>query len=179
MKKFVLILSALILALFVVGCGVDDPLNTNKESVVNEEATLPEVKIDDTKYDDSIEGIYQYLLDLELVSKSDATEMSAELIGATKGNKYSFKLNGKQVTVELYSYDVQNLDDVANDILNSVKNTGKFEILNLGEVEATISESGKYLMIYSDDSLKSSKPNSYNVENYNKVLEVFKNFKNK
>lgn len=179
MKRIVLTLLAILLVIaFAAGCGVEDPLNPSTTEPT-EAPTVPEkLDVDDMDYDDSIEGIYNYMLALELMSDVQPTAMAAELIGAEKGNKYSYTVNGSQVNVELYSYDTKNLNELAKEIIKSVEETNTFEILNLGEVEAMISDSGKYLLIYSDKSLDSDSPNEDNLAVYNKFVEAFKAFHN-
>ena len=179
MKRIILtLLAILLIAAFAVGCGVEDPLNPNKTVADDDSGEQTDQTANDANYDDSIEGIYNYMLDLGLINKSDPTAMAADLIGAEEGNKYSYRLNGTQVTVELYSYDTENLNDTAKEILDSLKATGSFEILDLGEVKAVLSDSGKYLLVYSDKAFDSNKPNEKNIERYDRFVAEFKKFHN-
>ena len=172
MKKILtILLCAVLISAFAVGCGVNDPLNSS-------DPENTEAQIKDTDYPDTIEGIYQYMLALDLISETDPVEMAADLIGAEKGNKYSYKLNGKNVVVELYSYNTDKLSDTAKEIIDSVKTTGKFQILGLDEVEAVMSDSGRYLLIYSDTAFNSKNPNEHNVSVRNSFIDAFKAFRN-
>ena len=179
MKRTVLILLSILLVLAFAACGVEDPLNPNNTNEASDPASGEQSnEVADTNYEDSIAGIYNYMRDLDLINDADPTKMAADLIGAKEGNKYSYRLNGTQVTVELYSYDTDNLNDTAKEIIDSVKSSGKFEILGLGEVEAVLSDSGKYLLVYSDKAFDSNKPNENNVERRDRFVAKFKAFHN-
>ena len=100
--------------------------------------------------------------------------MDASLIVAKEGRKYT----KKNIKIELYVYDTNNLNDTANQIIESVKNNGEFVILDLPAVKAYLSDNGKYLMIYSDDSIKKDNPNTEaaNYKAREEVIEKFKSF---
>ena len=51
--------------------------------------------------------------------------------------------------MELYEYDPANLNETAQKVIDSVKKDGKFEFMQT-DVNAVLSDSGKYLMIYTD-----------------------------
>ena len=176
MKRIILILISILLILAFAGCGVSDPLNP--DASVSDDDKDQSVTVDDADYEDSIAGIYNYMLAMGLIDKLEPTAMAADLIGAEEGNKYVYRLNGKQIDVELYSYDIDNLNDTAKEILDSVKSSGSFEILGLGEVEAIISDSGKYLLVYSDKAFDSNNPNEDNVERRDRFVAAFKSFHN-
>ncbi len=102
--------------------------------------------------------------------------MDSALIGAEKGRKYATTYNGKNITVELYSYDTANLNDTAKSIIESVKNDGTFTILEFSPVKAYLSDNGKYLMVYSDASIDESKTDDDNYTHREQVIEDFKAF---
>ncbi len=188
MKKIfaALLCGATIIASFA-GCGYQDALTkaqtTTSAATSDEtqETTAPSVVA--TDYDDSFDGLISYFTDLGYFAMSDGkvddskvTKMDASLIGATEGNKYSYSLNSNNITIELYSYDLSNLDDTANEIIASVKENGTFTILELPAVTAYLSDNGKYLMIYNDTSISSDNPDT-NATNYTQRETVIENFK--
>jgi len=98
--------------------------------------------------------------------------MEAQFIGAARGEKFSNTVaNNESVTVELYEYDLSNLGEEANTVIASVKESGKFTLLEK-EVEAYLSDSGKYLMIYTD-----TKNEEENLAQKEKAIELFQAFK--
>ena len=53
--------------------------------------------------------------------------------------------------MELYEYNTASLNDTAKEVLEAVKKDGKFDMMGT-MVDAVISDSGKYLMIYKDSA---------------------------
>lgn len=180
-----------IIAATLTGCGYNDALeNSNKkETQATESAqteTTPVVK--DSNYKDNLAGLADYLADKgyiekkkdketqkEIIDESKVTKMDAKLIGAKEGNKYEV---GKSIYLEIYVYDTENLDNTAENIIASVKADGKFEILDLPAVEAFLSDNGKYLMVYTDLTIKKDNPDT-TAQNYiirQDCIEDFKAF---
>lgn len=199
MKKLLTaILSLCFAAIFLAGCGFSDALDSQKSTTDATEASSQAEEIQssvkDTDFDDSFDGLCDYFTakgyNVEKAGKpvedTNVTIMDASLIGAEKGKKFATTYNGKQIYVELYYYDTENLSDTAKEIINSVKTDGTFRILpdNNGEklpaVPAYLSDNGKYLMIYSDASIDVEKPdtNSVNYTHREQVIEDFKAFHN-
>ena len=116
---------------------------------------------------DTLEGLCEYLAD-GLAFTGDPVEMSYKEIGAIGGVRYRFTYNGSTVQVELYEFDLQNLDAKGKECLDSVQEKGQFAILDK-EVPAILN--GKYLMIYTDASNKDE-----NTAQKDRVEQLFMDF---
>lgn len=191
MKKFIAaILCAVMAAAAFSGCGYSDALDNNKESSAQGSAssdqveTKPLAKASD--FEDSYKGLCDYFIKMDYIQNDSGqvTKMDAALIGAKQGNKYATKYDGKQITIELYDYNVSKLNDKAKAVIDSVKKDGTFKIAELNPenvkqlpaVTAYISDSGKYLLIYTDDSIDKNNPDKKS-KTYIHREEVIKNFK--
>lgn len=126
--------------------------------------------VSDKDFEDSADGLCQYLEANRGVA-GDPTEMAYETIGAVDGYRYRFTLNNSTVQVEVYQYDLENLNEQGQTVLGDVKEKGFFTLLDK-EIPAVLSDSGKYLMIYTDSS--TSEENTAQKE---RVLELFQGFK--
>lgn len=191
MKKFLTaILCAGLIALTTAGCGYTDALAENSTTVQESTAaTADETKVEvkSDSYDDNLNGICEYFGAKEYISTKDGkidesamTQMDASLIGAKEGKKFATTYNRNSITIELYEYDINNLNDKAKEIISSVEKDGAFTILELPEVKAYMSDSGKYLMIYTDASIDKTNPDT-TADNYThreEVINDFKSFKN-
>lgn len=76
-------------------------------------------------------------------------EMKADIIGAKEGRKYGFTYNDATVIVELYEFDVDNLNETGKATQESLKANGTFQVLGQ-DVSGVLTENGKYLMVYQD-----------------------------
>ena len=177
MKKIIAVLAAIMMfASVAAACGVSNPLNTTEASTTQEstqEETQPQVDKED--YSDTFEDLCKYMTDMTYVS-GEPKEMTAELIGATEGKKYSFNYGSGTVTAEFYVFDLDNLNETAEKTISDVKETGKFKIGNLPETEAVLSDNGKYLMVYRDTAYDAANAESQNRIRYNEVMKEFKSF---
>lgn len=174
-----------LVAIMMVGCGYKDALASNSSTSAttetkstNDEAN--EKKVSDADYKDNFDGLCSYFADLGYIDTKDgkiddskAVVMDYALIGATAGKKFTTQYVGNQVLIELYAYDTNKLNDEAKKVIESVKKDGTFTILDLPAVKATLSDNGKYLMIYTDNSIDESKPK----ENFTHREDVMKSFK--
>ena len=159
MKKTKILLLLIAIPLILVGCGEGDvgsPQNDTSDS---------QVLIDQNKYEDSLNGLESYLKDMDLIS-GQSTQMLSEVINAKSGVKYTFKYNNSNVTVELYEFE-----NVNEDVVNQVSTKGTLSIFDK-EIPATVSDNGRFLLIYSDKS-----NNKQNIEKSEKTKEAVKNFK--
>lgn len=114
---------------------------------------LPEdgqIQMDKMGRPDTLEGLCEYM-ENGMAITGDPVEMSYKEIGAIAGVRYRFSYNGSTVQVELYEFDLDNLDEKGRECLDSVEEKGKFTVLD-NEVPAV--RNGKYLMIYTDTSKK-------------------------
>jgi hypothetical protein len=158
---------------FAAGCGGAPQVATGDEA--------KSMKASD--YTDDLDGLATYFSAYGYINplQTDANvTMDASLIGAKAGKKYT-EYKVKNVTIELYEFDTAKPTATADEIISEVKNKGKFSILELPEVNAYLSDSGKFMMIYNDTSINDEKPdeNSENFKHREEVLERFKSFKGK
>lgn len=135
-----------------------------------ESSQAPRQEILESEFEDTLEGLCQYLEQNHAVT-GDKIEMSYKEIGAIGGFRYKFLYNGSTVQAEFYEFDLENLDEKGRDCLDSVKAEGKFTVLD-NEVPATLSNNGKYLMIYTDTN--SDAKNTAQRENVQKLFQEFK-----
>ena len=100
--------------------------------------------------------------------------MDASLIGAAKGRRFT-EQTMKKANIEIYEYsDTKNA--TADEVLKSVKDNGTFSILELPEVNALLSDNGKYLMVYKDQTIDESKTDADNYKLREEIIEKFKEF---
>jgi hypothetical protein len=152
MKKLsaILILGVILVFTFT-GCGQDALVKSTSATTATDAsgntektAETESKKVSKDDYDKNLNGLAKYFNDLGYLSTDNKTEMQADLIGAKSGNRYT----KDTVTVELYQFDTKK----TNDTVEAVKKDGKFTIYEK-EVEAYVSDNGKYLMIYSDTAV--------------------------
>ena len=188
MKRFIAaILCVGLIAAVSTGCAYKDALSkdntatTRATEATGNVATVDE--IDAKNFSDNLQGLSEYFAKKEYITTKDGkidestvTVMDASLIGAKEGKKYATSYGGKAITIELYEYDLKNLNDTAKTVIESVKNSGEFTILDLPSVEAHLSDNEKYLMIYTDSSIDDANPDKES-DNYKHREEVIKNFK--
>ncbi len=96
-------------------------------------------------FDNNLDGLADYLEEKTLIG-GEAFEMSYDFISAIGGEKYFFVSEGITMSCELYEYDLENMDDKANEVINSIKENGYFMSLDT-QVEAILSDNGKYVMV--------------------------------
>lgn len=167
MKKLLPIILCAAIVFSVSGCVSRGPQLTSLST--DNVPKADSVKVDD--YKDDLDGLESYLKKRAFLPDIDGTEMSYDMIGAKAGHRYMFMLNGSTVTAEFYEYDLKNLNEEANTTIESVKKNGTFEILGIS-TEATLSDSGKYIMIYTDNSGE-----ELNTTRKADVLKAFKAYK--
>jgi predicted small lipoprotein YifL len=183
MKKVFLFAVMAAMLLSFTACGANDPtFNTSSSSssasqsassqsgssAVSSSSTSS--TLDMGRVEDNLKGLEEYLISAGVV-QGTPTDMAAEFIGAKSGAKYSYTYEGKNVIVELYEFEPSNLNETAKKTIDSVKKNGKFTILNQ-EVPAVLSDSEKYLMIYTDKATEQK-----NVAHKTESEKTFKLFK--
>ena len=139
-KKLIVAALAAAMVLAMTACGSNN--TTPVTEVVSGSMELTELN------KNGLDGLCNYLEGNGIVGGT-ALDMKADIIGAKEGKKFAFKYNDSAVIVELYQFDLDNLDEVGKETLDSVRNNGTFKVLDK-DVEAQLSSSGKYMMIYTD-----------------------------
>ncbi len=178
MKKIVLACLSLVLVFALTGCMPSNTTNaTAKVDLVlptkagaesgQEELDIPQVT--DADYEDTIEGLCQYL-EAGYAVADEKVQMSYDVIDAVDGYRYLFRYNKTGVQVEVYAYDLQNLTDAAKQNLAKLKETGKLQIVER-EVDAVLSDNGKYVMLYQDGNQAEA-----NTAQKERVIALFKAF---
>ena len=152
MKKLTALCGALVLALSLSACGgtatqlpalvLEDPAASNAASQVSgtESGTQAEPTVEEvpyTEFEDSLDGLCDFLTANKAVA-GEPTEMAYETIGAAGGYRYRFILNNSTVQVEVYAFDLENLGEQGQAVLDSVKESGQFPMLD-NQVPATLS----------------------------------------
>ncbi|MGN1458026.1 MAG: hypothetical protein ACI4XP_08745 [Acutalibacteraceae bacterium] len=140
-----------------------DSDTSKTDDTSKETSTAKEINADD--YDNNLKGLEKYFVDMGYIpEKSKPTKMMYGVIGAIDGDRYNFVVNSTAIYLELYEYNPDDLKDEksenykeGNRVINEVKKDGKFYVFdnNGGDnvaYEATLSDNGKYLMIYTDNS---------------------------
>lgn len=146
LKKILALLLCFVLVLSLTACG------TGTVSTVSSTGTLvvTEGKVDPSAadYANDIDGLVSYMKDCEVIT-GEATDMSADFIGAVKGKQFCFTYGDATITVEFYEYDLDNINtnEKAKSCLESVKTAGKLDILGK-TIEARANAAGKFVMIY-------------------------------
>lgn len=163
MKKIIsALLMASVIAISAAGCGYNDALEqaskANQQTTsASQSASEQTSKEAEKVYKDSFDGLCSYMQDKGYYTdKAVKTEMDASFIGAKQGVKYSISNN---LAIELYEYDTTKLNDTAKEIVNEVKESNSFTIIEGYPVNAAyLSDNGKYLMIYNDTKIDKNKP---------------------
>ena len=188
MKRFIAaILCVGLIAAISTGCAYKDALSkdntatTRATEAAGNVATVDE--IDAKNFSDNLQGLSEYFAKKEYITtkegkndESTVTVIDASFIGAKECKKYATAYGGKAITIELYEYDLKNLNDTAKAVIESVKNSAEFTILDLPPVKAYLSNNGRYIMVYTDASIDDANPDKES-DNYKHREEVIKNFK--
>lgn len=151
MKKWTLLVAALMMAGALSACGAGDLGSSSAPP--STESTVSDAGAGSTQsepeYTHDLDGLANKIAYRGYIDAGKKQQMRADFIGAEaeKGYKYSMSSG----TLELYEYDPANLSDRAKECIEEVKNTGKVTVLqDYGPVDAVLSDNEKYLMIYQD-----------------------------
>lgn len=163
LKKSLALLCTLLTLLSLAACGAA-PGQSLPKLEIPEDGQIMMSKIGRP---DTLEGLCEYMAE-GLAITGDPVEMSYKEIGAVGGVRYRFTYNGSAVQVELYEFDLDNLDEQGKKCLDSVGEKGEFTVLDK-EVPAV--RNGKYLLIYTDTSDKDE-----NTAQQERVAQLFMDF---
>lgn len=163
----VLLLSAVIFA------GCDTSAQTSSDVSSSDEASS-ETSLNSQDYSYDFEGFLQYMTDSEYI-KGDGTELSASAIGASQGQRFTISSGTSKYYVELYEFDLENMNDTANSTVSNAKTDGTFNFY--GDLAATqntvaaVTDDGRFLMLYTDTSTSES-----NLATKQSAVEAVQNF---
>lgn len=173
MKKIWILCVALGAAVMLSACGVGNVGGAAPGSVSSESVSSAAVSsaLSADKVSDDLAGLQKYL-STNAGFSGTPEKMEASMIGAKAGVRYMFDHTGKNnISAELYEYDLKNLNEKAKKVLDSVKTDGKFTLMGQ-QVQASLSDNGKYMMIY-----KNTMTDDANKAYDKKVLDLFRKFK--
>lgn len=167
-KKILLAVAAMsmIVAVSLTGCGgtsVADPDASASESPSVSSMALSDIN------EDNLNGMLTYLKGNGVI-KEETREMKAEIIGAIAGQMVEAIYDSNSVYVEIYEFDLTNLNERAAEVLANAKENGKFTSLG-GEMTAAVSNDGRFLMLYKDVFTDET-----NGPIQERILQLFKEF---
>lgn len=178
MKKLFLIATACALSFTVLtGCGAGDvggPDYQNSSQAAENSSQAAETSsmenIDADSYEANIDGLCKYFEDKGFVNKESKKDMYADVIGAKAGYKYEATINGANYIIELYEFDPENLDSHGSSTVSAVKSQGHYIMLE-NQINAMMSDNGKYMMSYGDVS-----EDDANKQRKEEILKAFNEF---
>ena len=171
------VLAAALCAAAFTGCGQGDVSTSSTASSASsqgqtgsgegQESSAVE-RIEEKDVEDTLEGLTKYMSNNYALG--EPSETRGDMIGAQKkGYRYATQT----VLAEFYEFDLDDLNEDAQRVIDSVKKDGTFVIMDQTVENAYLSDSGKYMMIYTDRvGSEDSKASAQ------KAVEEFKAFKN-
>lgn len=170
MKNYVIAIMATSFFIFS-ACGAGDIgsssyMNSKKQA----DESLVTIQEPEPEWSPDLDGLCACFEWRKYVDPSTKKETLANVIGAQKGVEYVANVADSKFDVELYYYDLDNLNEVANSYVDEIKTTGSFTLLG-NSVPAFISNNNKYMMIYTDTSSKEE-----NLKIRQQVIDLFVNF---
>ncbi len=186
MRKIIaLAAAALLTAGFMTGCGVQAVGDGQSATIVssssaaensadeNSSQTQAEQVTEDS-VEDSLEGLKEYFTAKGYIP-ADATQsnLQANIIGAKEGSRYTFQYEGANVQMELYEFDLDNLDENAQKTIDEANTSGTMTVIGITATgTAVMSDSGKYLMFYNDPNTDEA-----HQAHTQEIIDAFKTFK--
>lgn len=153
MKKIILTVITAILAMTCMSGCFRSGGNSVPGVRTDEAVDAASLKVEDYKND--LSGLEDYLKALKYIpADCEPTKMMYTVIGAKDGDRLAFTVDNAAVSVELYEYDTDNLNEDAKRVIAEVKKDGKYSVFGeMGkeddaEFEAALSANGKYLVSY-------------------------------
>ena len=165
-KRWVAALAAAMLCMTMMSACGEGFVDMNASSQTSSEAVSSALTEDEVE--DTLGGLEQFMLDRGYIAGTPS-EMDGELIGAKElGHRY---VSGS-ITAEFYEYDLDNLNETANTVRDSVQKDGAFQIIGQTVPNVYLSDSGKYLMIYNNTATDEA-----SAAKTQEAIEAFKTFK--
>lgn len=172
MRKIMLCALALTMALALSACGAGDVGGSSVPQ--SEKSSSQSEPVAEGSYSSDLDGLASKLEFQGYLSNKEnqKQKMRADLIGAKEG----YKFTKDSLVIELYEYDLSNLNDKAKKCIEEAKSTGNVTVLDsFGAVPATISDNQKYLMLYTDNS-KDSDKNPESISRKEAAQKIVKEF---
>lgn len=123
------------------------------------------------EYSDDIQGLCKFMEDNK-VTAGERIQMEYGVIGAMNGYKYSYTYDGSAVQLEVYEFAAEDLSETAQKIVDSVKTSGKFELLD-NIIPAQLSADGRFMLIYTDEKAAKKENNIAHKEHVVACFEAF------
>lgn len=172
-KKWIAVVLAAMLCVSMTACATSSQTTVETletSSTAEDGETAVETK-DPANYDDDIQGLCKYLKDSAL-TVGERVQMSYDVIGAANGYKYAYQYNGSSVQLEVYEFPTEEISEIAQQVIDSVRANGSFEILD-NTVPATLSADGRYMLIYTDSKAEKEELNKAHKEHVMACFEAF------
>lgn len=145
-RKLAALLLAVVLCASLAACAAPQ---TSVETLETSSTT----EKDPADFEMDVDGMCDYFEASGLVA-GERVQMSYDVIGAANGYKYTYQYNDSSVQLELYEFPTADLPEAAQTVIDSVRENGSFEILD-NTVPAQLSESGRFMIIYTDAKAES------------------------
>lgn len=160
MKRLIALLLTLLVVVSLSACTFGSRPLEQKATQAQEDDT-PDI----TKYKKDFAGMQKYLIDMELLPSegSAKSKTKAEIVGAKAGVRYILDTEN---FVEFYQFDTKATPDEAQNLFDTVKDGGTYDVLGLTKLKGVVSDSGNFIMLYPADS-------KYD---YAKIADEFKKF---
>lgn len=126
---------------------------------------------DPADYSDDIQGLCKFLEENK-VTAGERIQMEYGVIGAMNGYKYSYMYDGSAVQLEVYEFAAEGLSETAQQVVDAVKNNGKFELLD-NTIPAQLSADGRFMLIYTDEKAEKKDNNKAHKAHVVECFEAF------
>ena len=153
-RKLAALLLAVVLCASLAACAAPQTsVETLETSSTTEDGEPITTEKDPADFEMDVDGMCDYFEASGLVV-GERVQMSYDVIGAVNGYKYTYQYNDSSVQLELYEFPTADLPEAAQTVVDSVRENGSFEILD-NTVPARLSESGRFMIIYTDAKAES------------------------
>ena len=159
MKKIIsLIMASLLVAVVLCSCtGDSSGDNTSAESTQSGDVLAGDGTKSPSGYDKSFDGFVKYMTDNGFVD-GDGEELTANIIGASQGKRFTVQTPVSKHTVELYEFTDTTTKE-AQRVISDARKDGSFHLFESTETvtahtTAAVNADGTFLMLYTDTSDK-------------------------
>ena len=165
----------LISAFMILAMVLSAALFTGCNDITNNTSTDTETVSDESSEKSGNAGFEKFAAYMEESGyiKGKGLELTASVIGADYGERYTISSGSSKIYVELYEYK-DTSSKLALKVLSEAQSSGTFSLYNDLSTEntaAAVTPDGKYLMLYTDSSTGEN-----NVQTKNDAVEAVKNY---